>query len=272
MNFNSNIKFLRQRKNRTQDVVAGELEMSRSKLNSYEQGIVANPTMDALLSFSKYYKISIDTLVRIDLSTISESKLRELELGHDDYIKGTKLRVLATTVDSKNRDNIELVPVKAKAGYTAGYNDPEYIGSLPTFQLPFLATDRKYRTFQISGDSMLPIPDKSYVTAEFVDNWLNVKDGNAYIVLTQDDGVVFKVVYNQQRSKKKFLLKSLNTSYEPYEVNQSEVREIWKFINYISHELPQPEGNKDELLNTVALLQKEVSKISNRLKKGTVLK
>ena len=41
-------------------------------------------------------------------------------------------------VDSKNRDNIELVPVKAKAGYTAGYNDPEFISSLPTFQLPFL--------------------------------------------------------------------------------------------------------------------------------------
>ena len=272
MHFSNNIKLLRQRRQRTQDVVAGELGMSRSTLNSYENGLITNPTVDALIGFSAYFKLTIDTLVKVDLSKLSESKLRELELGHDDFIKGTKLRVLATTVDSKNRDNIELVPVKAKAGYTAGYNDPEFISSLPTFQLPFLAPDRKYRTFQISGDSMLPIPDKSYVTAEFVDNWMNVKDGNAYIILTQDDGVVFKVVFNQTRSKKKFLLKSLNTAYEPYELPISEIREIWKFINYISHELPQPDGNKDELLNTVNMLQKEVSKINDRLKKGSVLK
>lgn len=272
MYFSNNIKLLRQRKQRTQDVVAGELGMSRSTLNSYENGMITNPTVEALISFSAYFKCSIDTLVKVDLSKLSESKLRELELGHDDFIKGTKLRVLATTVDRDNKDNIELVPVKAKAGYTNGYNDPEFISSLPTFQLPFLSPDRKYRSFQISGDSMLPIPDKSYITAEFVDNWLNVKDGNAYIVLTQDEGVVFKVLYNQLRSKKKFLLKSLNTAYEPYELAQSEIKEIWKFINYISHELPQPDGNKDELLNTVSLLQKEMSKITSRLKKGDVLK
>ena len=67
-------------------------------------------------------------------------------------------------------------------------------------------------------------------------------------------------------------MKSLNAAYEPYELNLNEVREIWKFINYISHELPEPEGNKDELLNTVNQLQKEVTKISNKLKKGTVIK
>jgi len=80
------------------------------------------------------------------------------------------------------------------------------------------------------------------------------------------------VLFNQLKSKKKFLLKSLNSSYEPYELPQSEIKEIWKFINYISHELPQPDGNKDELLNTVNLLQKEMSKITSRLKKGNVLK
>ena len=271
MYFSNNIKLLRVRKHRTQDLVAGELGMSRSTLSSYENGLITNPTIEALMVFSNYYKLSIDTLIKVDLNKLSESKLRELELGYDDYIKGTKLRVLATTVDKQNKENIELVHVKAKAGYTAGYNDPEYIRSLPTFQLPFLATDRKYRTFQISGDSMLPIPDKSYVTAEFVENWMNVKDGNAYVLLTQDEGIVFKVVYNQLRNKKKFLLKSLNVSYEPYEIAVGEVREIWKFINYISHELPEPEGSKDELLSTVNLLQKEVSKISNRLKKGNII-
>ena len=114
MLFKENIKLLRKRKNRTQDVVAGELGFSRSTLNSYENGAVINPTVESLIAFSNYFKISIDTLLRVDLSRLGESKLRDLELGYDDYVKGTKLRVLATTVDSKNRENIELVPVKAK--------------------------------------------------------------------------------------------------------------------------------------------------------------
>ncbi len=209
MHFSSNIRLLRLRKNRTQETVANELGYSRSTLNSYENGSVVNPTLESLVKFSTYFKISIDTLVKVEMSKLSELQLRELELGHDAYVRGSKLRVLATTVDSRNRENIELVPVKAKAGYTAGYHDPEFIRTLPTFQLPFLSIDKKFRTFQISGDSMLPIPDKAYVTGEFIENWMDIKDGNAYIVVTADDGIVFKVLFNHIRNKKKLLLKSL---------------------------------------------------------------
>ncbi|HQV01067.1 MAG: LexA family transcriptional regulator [Bacteroidia bacterium] len=265
MHFAQNIKLLRARKKRTQDVVAQAMGFSRSTLNSYENALIVNPTIEALIAFSDYFKIAIDTLLRVDMGKLSERKLLELEMGHDDFVKGTKLRVLATTVDSNNIENIEMVSVRAKAGYTAGYNDPEYIRTLPTFQLPFLSAERKYRTFQISGDSMLPIPDKAYVTAEYVENWNDVKDGNAYIVLTKDDGIVFKVLYNQMRSGKKLLLKSLNAVYEPYEININEVKEIWKFINYISSQLPQPETTTDNLSTSVSNLHKEMKKISDAL-------
>jgi transcriptional regulator with XRE-family HTH domain len=261
MLFKENIKLLRKRKSRTQDVVAGELGFSRSTLNSYENGSVINPTVESLIAFSNYFKISIDTLLRVDLGRLGESKLRDLELGYDDYVRGTKLRVLATTVDSKNRENIELVPVKAKAGYTAGYNDPEYIRTLPTFQLPFLSLDKKYRTFQINGDSMLPIPDKSYITCEYVENWNEVKDGDAYIILTVDDGVVFKVVFNHFKQKKKLLLRSLNPEYKPYELHINEIKEIWKFVNYISNQMPDTNLQNTKLQTTVSRLETEMQKI-----------
>jgi transcriptional regulator with XRE-family HTH domain len=266
MFFSNNIKLLRQRKNRTQEDVAQAMGISRSTINSYENGLITNPTIEALISFSGYYKVSIDTLVKVNLSKMSGTKLKEIELGYDDYVKGTKLRVLATTVDSRNKENIELVPHKAKAGYTSGYNDPEFIRTLPSFQLPFLSPERKYRTFQISGDSMLPIPDKSYVTAEFVENWMEVKDGNAYVILTLDDGIVFKVVYNHLRTKKKLLLRSLNESYEPYEIPISEVKEVWRFINYISSELPEPVLAKDNLYHRVMKMEKDLSMIKRSVK------
>jgi phage repressor protein C with HTH and peptisase S24 domain len=268
MHFASNIKLLRKRRNRTQDVVSGELGFSRSTLNSYENGIVVNPTIDSLIAFSKYFRLSIDTLIKVDLSKLSESQLSEIERGYDVYLTGGKLRVLATTIDSMNRENIEVVPLKAKAGYTAGYNDPEFISGLPTFQLPFLSHEKKYRAFQIDGDSMLPIPHGSWVIGEFVQDWRDVKDGSAYIVLTKDEGVVFKILFNQTRKYKNFLMRSLNPSYEPFEVPVNEVIEIWKFINYISSEMPEPESTQEQLSKIVMQLQSDVAAL--RITQGPV--
>src|SRR5690606_30979450 len=125
---------------------------------------------------------------------LSESQLGELERGYDAYVKGSNLRVLATTVNNGNRENIELVAEKAKAGYTTGYADPEYISELPVFSLPFLSDKRKYRTCQLKGDSMLPIPDGSWVTGEFLQYWTGIMSGKAYIVFTLNDGIVFKIL------------------------------------------------------------------------------
>jgi len=182
--FKDNIKLLRKRKSRTQDDVAFALEMKRSTLSGYENG-VAQPNLNALMRFSEFYGVAIDTLVKMDLPSLSESQLLQLEQGYDIYVKGSNLRVLATTVDQDNEENIELVNEKAKAGYATGFADPDYIKVLPTFKLPFLSKQKKYRTFQVSGDSMLPIPDGSYVTGEFVQDWNFIRNHHAYIVLTK---------------------------------------------------------------------------------------
>jgi phage repressor protein C with HTH and peptisase S24 domain len=190
---------------------------------------------------------------------LSESQLGILERGGDIDLSGRRLRVLATTVDRQDRENVELVPEKAKAGYALGYADPEYISVLPTFQMPFLARDRKYRTFQISGDSMPPVAEGSWVTGEYVQNWQTLRDGQPYIVVTKEDGVVFKVVYNQLKEKGTLLLCSTNPLYSPYEVGVNTVLEIWKFVHFISSELPEPNLNRDDLTRSVVELRKEVS-------------
>ena len=265
MYFNTNIKILRQRKNRTQDIVANELGVTRSTLNSYENGSIKNPTLDMLIGFSKYFKLSIDTLVKVDLSKLSDFQLSELEKGNDVYVSGSRLRVLATTVDSQNRENIEVVPIRAKAGYQSGYADPEFIKKLPTFQLPILLNDRKYRMFQLSGDSMLPIPDKAWVIGEYVENWFNIKDGQGYIVLTQDDGIVFKIAYNQLKKKK-----------EPAaEIPQPELPALQKFpqpdpgsmalLQLPQQRTPETELRKDDLQEKFDRLEQEIQAMRTAL-------
>jgi len=266
MYFTSNIKFLRKRRGRTQDDVAAALNLKRSTLSGYENG-VAQPGIDILVSFSGYFNMSIDTLLKIDMTSLSESQLGELERGYDAYIKGSNLRVLTTTVDSGNRENIELVTEKAKAGYTTGYADPEYIGELPVFTLPFLSDKRKYRTFQLKGDSMLPIPDRSWVTGEFLQDWMNIVSGKAYIVFTLNEGIVFKILENNIRKDGKLVLFSLNPLYEPYEVHINEVKEIWKFVNYISSELPEPVLPEKQIFQSIALMKNDLERIKAKLGK-----
>jgi len=266
MYFTSNIKFLRKRRGRTQDDVAVALNLKRSTLSGYENG-VAQPGIDILVSFSGYFNMSIDTLLKIDMTRLSESQLGELERGYDAYVKGSNLRVLTTTVNSENRENIELVAEKAKAGYTTGYADPEYIGELPVFQLPFLSNKRKYRTFQLKGDSMLPIPDGSWVTGEFLQDWMNIITGKAYIVFTLNDGIVFKILENNIRHDGKLVLFSLNPLYEPYEVHINEVKEIWKFVNYISNELPEPVLPEKQIFQSIAVMKNDLERIKAKLGK-----
>jgi transcriptional regulator with XRE-family HTH domain len=263
--FGQNIKLLRKRKGRTQDDVAFTLEMKRSTLSGYENG-VAQPGLDSLAAFSKYFNVSIDTLIKTDLSLLAESQLSQLERGYDVFLKGSQLRILATTVDSKNEDNIEIVAEKAKAGYCTGFADPEYIKVLPTFQMPFLSKQKKYRTFEISGDSMMPIPDGSLVTCEFVQNWKLIQNRHAYIINTLDDGVVFKVVENMIEKEGKLRLHSLNPIYEPYEVHVNDIREVWKFVNYISSEIHVSNNYMVTMESQINMLKKDVENIKKRIK------
>ena len=264
MYFNSNIKLMRKRRGRTQDEVAFALNMKRSTLSGYENG-VAQPGIQQLVAYSEYFGISVDTLIRVDLSKLRESELRQLENGFDVFVKGSKLRVLTTTVDSTNTENIELVPEKAKAGYTRGFADPEFVRNLPVFQLPFLSSERKYRTFQISGDSMSPIPDGAWITGEFVQDWSTLKSGEACIVLTLDEGIVFKIIENRIGREGKINLISLNPIYKPYELAVVEIREIWRFIHYISDELPSGEISSADLAYTLNQLKMDVALIKERI-------
>ena len=263
MVFQDNIKLLRNRRQRTQDEVATAMGMKRSTLSGYENG-VAQPNIDALTAFSGFYGIAIDTLIKVDLSKLSEFQLSELERGNDVFIRGSNLRVLTTTVDRSNNENIELVPEKAKAGYTTGYADPDYIRELPVFTLPFLSKNKKYRTFQLKGDSMLPIPDGSWVTGEFVQDWNNIVSGHGYIIFTIDSGIVFKIAENRIADDGKLVLYSLNPVYEPYDVMISEIKEVWKFVNYISGEIPDPMAPNENILKTVAGMKRDISWIRKK--------
>lgn len=226
MYLNANIKFLRKQKALTQETLANAIGISRSKLAGYELNIT--PPLETIIQFADYFGVSIDILLRKELASLSEYKLRQL-LETDQFLRGRNLRILSTTVDREGRELIEVVSQKAKASYLAGFSDPDFIGELPRFSLPFLPQDKKHRVFQVDGDSMLPIPEGAWIICEYVDDWMGIKDGEKYVIVTEQDGVTFKIAYNQIKEKERLLLCSGNPIYKPFYVNITDVKEVWRY-------------------------------------------
>ncbi|WP_200978235.1 helix-turn-helix domain-containing protein [Echinicola sp. 20G] len=261
--WSSNIKFLRKRKKMSQMELAEKLNISRPKVNTHENGHVKNPPMADMVLFADFFRMSIDSLVKVDLSKLSELKIRDLEAGNDVYLKGGSIRILATTVDSDNRENVELVPVKAKAGYLAGYSDPGFISRLPVFHLPQLDPNRKYRMFPTEGDSMLPVPEGALVIGEFLQDWTHIKERTPCIVVTKEEGISFKLASYRIKESKSLLLESLNTLYEPYEVDVMEVLEVWKFHSYFTEDIPGPMSSLEQVGRDVREIKATLHALNN---------
>src|SRR5215813_9072544 len=206
-----NLKYLRKLRGWTQEEFAGKLGIKRSLLGAYEEER-AEPRLEVLETVSDMFKLTLDELLRKELS---DSK------GSNYLSKRRAQKLVAASND------IQLVPVKAAAGYLAGYADPEFLDELNTFTLPMLAPGN-YRAFEIVGDSMLPTPSGSVIVGEKIENVDEVKSNNTYVVVSKGEGIVYKRIMKNNRSKNKLTMVSDNPQYTPYTVNAEDVLEIWK--------------------------------------------
>ncbi|GMN11347.1 hypothetical protein MTsPCn9_10460 [Croceitalea sp. MTPC9] len=224
-----NISHLRQLKKLSQEELAEELGVTRSTIGSKEEGR-SMPTLDLMVKISDFFKVPVDILIRKDLTKAKDFSFIEL---------GNQRVLFPIMVNQENEDMIEVVPVKTSAGYLAGYDDPEYIEQLEKIKLPFLPTG-KHRAFPIKGDSMLPMKPGSFVIGKFVEDRKEIKNGKTYVLLTQNDGMVYKRVQNQIEENCTLKLVSDNKSYQPYEVPISEVLELWEFTCSINTQEYEP--------------------------------
>lgn len=256
--FGTNLKFLRERKKLSQEALSTMLNVTRAKVAALESGFTKSPQPEDYINVSNFFKVSIDSLLKVDMSKLSELKLRELEAGNDIYIKGGNLRVLAISIDKSNNEQTEYVPIKAKAGYAdGGYSDPEYIAELPKYSLPHIPKQGTFRIFPITGDSMLPIVSGSDITGQFVEDWTKLKAGTpAIIILKGIQDFVFKRMTFQQNGY--LLLESLNPEFHPYEVNVEDVLEVWKFHSFTCIVMPEPEPEIKQLMRMIQELKEEI--------------
>jgi len=243
-----NLKYLRKLRGWTQEEFATKLKIKRSLLGAYEEER-AEPRIEVLEIIGDLFKLTLDELLRKELSDTKGSS----------YLSKRRAQKLAAA-----SNEIQMVPVKAAAGYLAGYADPEFLDELNTFTLPMLAPGT-YRAFEIVGDSMLPTPSGSVIVGEKVDDLEEVKSNQTYVVVSRNEGIVYKRIMKNNKSKTRLTLVSDNTSYQPYNVNADDVIEVWKAQMILSKANTQARWDVNQLANLVSNLQEQVTVLKKKM-------
>jgi transcriptional regulator with XRE-family HTH domain len=242
-----NLKYLRKLRGWTQEEFANKLKIKRSLLGAYEEER-AEPRIEVLELVGGIFKLSLDELLLKDLTDTKGS-----------YLAKRRAQKMSSSVNE-----IHLVPVKAAAGYLAGYADPEFIDELNTFTLPMLAPGT-YRAFEIVGDSMLPTPSGSIIVGEKMEKLDDVKTNNSYILVSRQEGIVYKRILKNNRAKNKWTLVSDNPSYQPYNVDINDIMEVWQAQMIISKANTQQRWDVNQLAGLVSNLQQQVSTLKKRM-------
>lgn len=248
-----NLRALRKDQRISQQVLADKLLVSRASLAKYE-GAVNEPSLDVLLRISRYFRVTVDTLLSVDLTKHNLSSFIQ-----GKYDGGM---IMPIQVDRNGENVIEVVAHSAQAGYTGNYSDPGFIESLDQMALPFQELHGKCRAFPIQGDSMPPHEEGCYVIGRFIESRAEVTDGKRYVLVSRDEGIVFKRVYRDQEEEGCLLLHSDNPKYKPFRMPFLEIVELWEFVAAISFEHSSHNYFANEVLVKVRELQDEVQKLA----------
>lgn len=239
-----NLRFLRDKQNLSQQKISDTLLITRSRYVKYEDG-TSEPPIEILLRISKYFSISIDLLVSVD---IRKYPLEEMLNLPDNRI------LIPITVDSSGNNQIEIIPQKASMGYLNGYSDPEYIESLQTISLPFLRNG-KFRAFPADGDSMPPYKDGTFIVGKYVENLADLKTDKTYVFITTNDGITYKRFQFHERNF--ICVKSDNSFYEPLKIPLADIKEIWEFACSINTQEYDPDEFSGQNMKEMFLELKE---------------
>ncbi len=242
-----NLKYLRKLRGWTQEEFAIKLGIKRSLIGAYEEER-ADPRLEVLEIICDIFNLTLDEVLLKDLSNTSGS-----------YLSRRRQQKMM----SAERNLIHFVPVKAAAGYLAGYADSEFIDELNTFTLPMLSGG-DYRAFEIIGDSMMPTPSGSIIVGEKV-GAEDIKNNQPYIVVSRNEGIVYKRIVKSNKTKNKLTLVSDNPQYQPYQVNTEDVVELWHAQMVLSKVSQQQRWDMDSLASMVSNLQTQVSTMKKKM-------
>lgn len=168
-------------------------------------------------------------------------------------------------MDTSDRENMIMVPIKASAGYATNVLDTDWYQDLPAFSIPLPQyKEGSFRAFQVRGDSMLPVLQPAeWVMGKAVESVRQANDNRIHVVVTADTVVVKKLRKSEISDLVNLI--SLNRDYPVIEQSISEIKELWEVNSKLSFDLDVHEGEEamislkqglDSLRDEIAQLKK----------------
>ncbi|MGJ8683752.1 MAG: LexA family transcriptional regulator [Nonlabens sp.] len=171
------------------------------------------------------------------------------------------------TMDTSERENMIMVPIKASAGYASNVLDTDWYQELPAFNIPLPQyKEGSYRAFQVRGDSMLPVLQPAeWVMGKAVESVRQANDNRIHVVVTADTVVVKKLRKSEIENQVNLI--SLNRDYPVIEQSIADIKELWEVNSKLSFDLDVHEGEEAMISLKQGLdnLRQEIQSI----KKGT---
>ena len=205
-----NLKHLRTKRGLSIQEMAKTLGLSnRGTYYAWERG-KSQPNISMLLKLAHEFDISVDELLSMDLSKVAEN---------------------SASTQTEGTYEVEIVPYKAAAGYSASYSDPDWQEeNLRKIQIPFKPPIGEVRAFPVSGDSMEPkVSEGAFIVAVKLQDPRNEAiQGKDYIIVTRDRGIMYKILFWKDNGAQ---LISLNHAKQgPIDIEGDDIVQVWKFF------------------------------------------
>lgn len=147
-------------------------------------------------------------------------------------------------MDTSDRENMIMVPIKASAGYASNVLDTDWYQDLPSFSIPLPEyKEGSFRAFQVRGDSMMPVLQPAeWVMGKAVESVRQANDNRIHVVVTTDTVVVKKLRKSEMNNQVNLI--SLNRDYPVIEQSIADIKELWEVNSKLSFDLDVHEGEE----------------------------
>jgi len=142
---------------------------------------------------------------------------------------------------------VPLVPIRARAGYLAGYGDSQFINELPIIPIIHDRTFKgKYMCFEVEGDSMYDgsadsVKDGDILLGREVrkDLWINklhIKEW--YFIIVHKEGIMIKQIVNHDVDHGTITCHSLNPVYgDDFIINLNDTYELYNAVQIVARQM-----------------------------------
>lgn len=192
-----------------QQLIANELGVGVATYSKLERGKI-QLTVERLFRLSEIFNLTPEEIMYFGSEQVSNGR-------------------------AKPADNVTFVPVAAQAGLFNGFSSENSIDTTIPFSLPIFYEQDLF-LINLEGDSMYPtFCNGDFIVVKRLDLNKHIKWGEPYLIVTDDGQVVKRIMKSQ--AKNSILLKSDNHLYEPYEVENTNIKSIWELKGVISKNL-----------------------------------